>query len=226
MFHRLRFPETHRHCLTILVALLCLLPSGASAQAATRLPTVAVMPLQAKGVSVTDADLISDAIANRLQQKGTMRVLERAQMDKILKEQGFQQSGACDGAECAVEVGKLLSMDRMLVGCVGLLGHTYTLSLRMVSVGTGEVVRASMGDHAGTIDQLLTKLVPQTVNDLTDPRSPSDPSVSSGGSHWGWWLGGGAVVAGGAAAILLMKGSSSTGSPGPTQNTTSLSASW
>ena len=208
------------------VLILCAFHSGALAQVSAKLPTVAVMPLQAKGVAATDADVISDGIVNRLQQKGGQRVLERAQMDQILKEQGFQSSGACDGAECAVQVGKLLSVDRMLVGSVGLLGHTYTLSLRLVSVGTGEVIRSSMGSYAGSIDQLLTKLVPETVNDLMDfPQSP-DPKVASGKSHWAWWVGGGAIVAGGAAAVLLMKGSSPTTSPGTTQTTTSLSASW
>jgi hypothetical protein len=209
------------------VLILCAFHSGALAQVSAKLPTVAVMPLQAKGVAATDADVISDGIVNRLQQKGGQRVLERAQMDQILKEQGFQSSGACDGAECAVQVGKLLSVDRMLVGSVGLLGHTYTLSLRLVSVGTGEVIRSSMGSYAGSIDQLLTKLVPETVNDLMDfPQSP-DPKAASGKSHWAWWVGGGVIVAGGAvAAVLLMKGSSPTSSPGTAQTTGTLSASW
>jgi hypothetical protein len=37
---------------------------------APKVPTIAVMPLQAKGVSATDADVISDAIATQLQQSG------------------------------------------------------------------------------------------------------------------------------------------------------------
>ena len=79
---------------------------------------VAVMPLQAKGVTANEADVLTDGVVSRLQQSGTLRVLERAQMDQVLREQGFAKSGACDGAECAVEVGRLLSVDRILVGSV------------------------------------------------------------------------------------------------------------
>jgi len=195
-----------------------------------KLPMVAVMPLQPKGVSGIDADVISDAIATQLQQSGMVRVMERAQMDQILKEQGFQQSGACDGAECAVQMGKLLSVDRILVGTVGLVGRTYTLNLRMVGVGTGEVLRSDMKSHPGTIDDVLTSLVPETVADLVGspapirtasntaatPAAPATPTTASTSkSHWGWWVvGTTVVVAGGvAAAVLLMKGS-----PSPSTN--------
>ncbi len=37
-------------------------------------------------------------------------ILERNQMEKILKEQGFQLSGCADSS-CAVEIGKILSAD-------------------------------------------------------------------------------------------------------------------
>ncbi|HXP89380.1 MAG TPA: CsgG/HfaB family protein [Fibrobacteria bacterium] len=226
MFHRL--PSSGRvpvHSGALVLVLFALPP--AMAQVVAKIPTVAVMPLQAKGVTATDADVISDAIANQLQRAGTQRVLERAQMDQILKEQGFQNSGACDGAACAVEVGKLLSVDRMLVGSVGLLGRTYTLSLRLVSVGTGEVIRSSMGDYAGTIDQLLTRLVPETVNDLMDFRDSTNRNAATGKSHWAWWVGGGVVAAGGAAAaVLLLKGSAPASSQGNGPSTTSLTASW
>jgi len=195
---------------------------GAQAPASPKLPTVAVMPLQAKGVSVTDADVITDAIATQLQQTGTQRVLERAQMDQILKEQGFQQSGICEGGECAVQMGKILSVDRILVGSVGLVGRTYTLNLRMVAVGTGEVFRSDMKSVRGTIDDVLTTLVPQTVTDLTSTNGSTDRSASNststGGqtaskSHWGWWLAGGAVVAGGAAAAVVLMNNGSSQSP-------------
>ncbi|HXP90379.1 MAG TPA: CsgG/HfaB family protein [Fibrobacteria bacterium] len=221
---------------TILVAALGAFPAKAEAQTPSggKLPMVAVMPLQPKGVSGIDADVITDAIATQLQQSGMVRVMERAQMDQILKEQGFQQSGACDGADCAVQMGKLLSVDRILVGTVGLVGRTYTLNLRLVAVGTGEVLRSDMKSHPGTIDDVLTSLVPETVSDLvgspapvrtasdtaTPPVAPAKPaSASVSKSHWGWWVvGTTVVVAGGvAAAILLMKGSPSPSSnPGTT----------
>ena len=72
-----------------------------------------------------------------------------------------------------------------------------------------------MGDFQGTIDQVLTRLVPQTVNDLMDFQAPSDSNATSGKSRWAWWVGGGVVAVGGAAAaVLLLKGSGSPAGTG------------
>ena len=243
MSHRLRVHFSHSAFPVLLVSIVLGVSQIAPAQVAAtpKLPTVAVMPLQAKGVTVTDADVITDAIATQLQQTGTQRVLERAQMDQILKEQGFQQSGACEGGECAVQMGKILSVDRILVGSVGLVGHTYTLNLRLVSVGTGEVYRSDMKSVRGTIDDVLTKLVPETVSDLTSTTASKDRTAStppnavesqaSSKSHWGWWLAGGAVVAGGAAAavVLMNNGSGSQAppvGPGPATTYNSVTVQW
>ena len=243
MNQRSRVPSPNSGSGLAVVLSLFVLSTFANAQAPVppKQPTVAVMPLQAKGVSLIDADVITDAIATQLQQTGTQRVLERAQMDQILKEQGFQQSGICEGGECAVQMGKVLSVDRILVGSVGLVGHTYTLNLRMVSVGTGEVYRSDMKSVKGSIDDVLTRLVPETVSDLTstntakDRTATTEPSSTepqaSSKSHWGWWLAGGAVVAGGAAAavVLMNNGSGSQTpqpNPGPSTSYNSVTVQW
>lgn len=218
-------------------ALLAILAAGSFAFAQTtstsRIPTAAVMPLEAKGVSATDADVITDAIATHLQQGNSLRVLERAQMDRILSEQGLSKSGACDASECAVEMGKLLSVDQILVGAVGLVGRTYSLNLRLVSVQTGEVLRSRMRSYPGTIDDVLTRLVPETVTDLlsaptTKDRTTSDsPKASGSGTHWGWWLAGGALLAGGAATAVILSSGSGGKSPSPVVSTyNSVDVSW
>jgi len=46
-------------------------------------------------------------------------VMERSEMALVLQEQSFQQSGVCDQSSCALEIGKILSVDRMVVGSVG-----------------------------------------------------------------------------------------------------------
>jgi len=226
-----RFMGTGRFILGF--AVLFGLSSNALCQgASSKPPTVAVMTLQAKGVKNTDADVITDAISNQLQQIDRLRVLERSRMDLILGEQGLQKSGACDGAECAVQVGKLLAVDRILVGSVGLVGRTYTLNLRMVDVGTGEVLRARMRSRQGSIDEVLTNLVPETVSDLTEISKENHPARSdaprqkakAGRLHWGWWLLGTGVAAGAAvAAVVMMEESSDTPSAMPT---TSLNTTW
>lgn len=174
------------------------------------------MPLEANDVSSGEVQLLGEAIGTKLQETGAFRVMERSQMEKILGEQGFQQSGACNGTECAVQVGQLLGIDRMVVGSVGHIGSAWVMNLRMVSVSTGEVLASSSRNQKGEISDLLTELAPQAVADLTaksnasgnraDATTGSGSGDSKGSSKaWVWWsLGGLAVVGAGAAAALVL----------------------
>lgn len=103
--------------------LIVLVLSQAAIAASKVLPLVAVMPLDARKIDTTDALTLRDALSNDLIGTGEVRVMERAQIEAILKEQGFQQSGACDQNDCAVQVGKLLGIDRIVVGSVGKIGE-------------------------------------------------------------------------------------------------------
>lgn len=129
-------------------------------------PLVAVMAFEARQVGDDEAQILAEAIAAEMARSGEIRLMERSQMDKILAEQGFQNSGACSGTECAVEVGQILGIDRMVVGSIGHIGRTYVLSARTVSVATGEVIRSSSRQAQGEIDQILTTLVPQVAMEL------------------------------------------------------------
>ena len=188
---------------------------------------VAIAPLESHGVGQSEVGAITDNLASRLQQTGKFRVMERSQMNQILGEQSFQQSGTCDGSQCAVEMGKVLGIDHLVVGSIGLVGTTYTFNLRLVDVGTGEALRSSARNRKGTIDEILTDLVPSAVADLADLPQPVQPTAAAADSvpppqaeskHkrgvWPWIVGGALVVGGGAtAAVLLTQGSSGSSNP-------------
>jgi len=193
----------------ILGALLALcLPSQIRAEkpvpkATQRIPLVAIGDMCSQGISAGDAAIISDNLATRLQQTGKVRVMERSQMQQILREQNFQASGPCDQGQCAVEMGRVLGIDQMVVGSVGLVGHTYSVNLRLIAVSTGEALHSSSRNQKGTIDQVLTELIPQAARQLT---GESETDVASEGKPVWPWVVGGVVVAGGAAtaAVLLL----------------------
>jgi hypothetical protein len=168
-----------------------------------------------------DVLVISDALANNLQKTGKFRVMERSQMDQILKEQNFQATGACDGSQCAVEIGKLVGLDRMVVGSIGQIGSTYSLNLRLVDVGTGEAIRTSTRTMQGSIDRVLTEMVPDAARELAGetvaerpvtPKPQHPPAKVEESSNWGWWVAGGLVLAGGASAGIWLLKTNNTGS--------------
>jgi len=129
-------------------------------------PAVALMALQGKALDAEGLEVLGSTLASELLATNRVRVLERSQVDQILKEQGFQQSGACDAGECAVTIGKLLTVEKMVVGSVGRLGSVQSLSLRLVDVGTGEVTKSVSKSCECPQEAVLTRLAPQAVREL------------------------------------------------------------
>jgi hypothetical protein len=161
---------------------------------------VAVNNLKATGVTENEALSLTDALRSELGKSGKYQVMERSQMDDILKEQGFQQSGVCDEATCAIEMGKILAVTYIIMGNIGMVGKTYTLSVRFVEVGTGKILKDFTEYHKGSADELLTRVVPMLAQKIAGTYQPKK-------NYAGWWIAGGVVVAAAIAvpAVLLTR---------------------
>ena len=146
---------------------------------------VAVMDLAAQGVDKASAQVLTDALGDEILRLKKVRLMERSQMQNILKEQGFQQSGACDVSECAVQIGKVLGIDLMIVGTIGKIGATHTISVRAVDISTSEVIASTRRSVKGEIDALLTEsihevaaeLISSIANESVADLAPNAPSV-------------------------------------------------
>ncbi|MEK7476456.1 MAG: CsgG/HfaB family protein [Candidatus Coatesbacteria bacterium] len=100
---------------------------------------VAVSDLEPQGVSASDAAVVADMLRGELVKTGSVIVLERQNMQKVMAEQAFQQTG-CTSAECAVKLGKVLNVQRIITGSVGKLGDMYFVNVRIVDVESGSMV--------------------------------------------------------------------------------------
>jgi hypothetical protein len=121
--------------------------------------TIAVNDLKGSGVDQSTATIVSDRLRSELVTSGVFRVMERGEMEIILKEQGFQQSGGCDEASCLVKVGRLLGVQRMVAGSLGKVDNFWTMSLRMLNVATGEILFTVDEDFEGDVKGLISKVV-------------------------------------------------------------------
>ena len=63
---------------------------------------IAVLDLEAVSVSLSEARTLTDKLRGELVRIRKFQVIERSQMEEILNEQGFQQTGACNIDECFV----------------------------------------------------------------------------------------------------------------------------
>ena len=113
---------------------------------------IAILDLKADGVSKRTARAISNMIRNEFINIGKFTVIERAQMDSILKEQGLQQTGCTDSA-CAVQLGKLMSTRKILIGEVMPIGKSILITVRIIDVEKG-VSEFAAKEKAPTEDQL------------------------------------------------------------------------
>ncbi|MBL8991874.1 MAG: hypothetical protein JNM63_00945 [Spirochaetia bacterium] len=101
-------------------------------------PRLAVMNLEARGVSKDFAASVSDLLMSELSSVGEFEVVERQQMDKIMKEQTLQQSGVLSDSGI-VEVGKLLAAKKTIVGSVASFDFGKVVTIRLINVETGAV---------------------------------------------------------------------------------------
>jgi curli biogenesis system outer membrane secretion channel CsgG len=140
--------------------------SVAPARPAGQRLNVAIADLSAQGVSASDAAVMADLLRSEMVKTGQFNVVEKQNMDKVLAEHAFQQTG-CTSEECAVKLGKLLNVQRMVVGSFGKLLDSYFLNVRVVDVETGGVVfgdsveGSRVGDLKAGVKDLAGKLARQ-----------------------------------------------------------------
>ena len=116
---------------------------------------IAVFDFSNNGLSVNEVRTLTDRLRTELVLTKKFKVVERSKIEEILKEQDFQLSGCVD--ECLIEVGKLVGATSVIVGSVGKVGQTFTISARIVDASSGEIEKAISYDSKYTIDELLTK---------------------------------------------------------------------
>ncbi len=124
--------------------------------AAAQKLTVSVMDLNVtEGLSAKEVVMLTDKLLNEFVGQGAYKVIERSKRDEILREQGFQQSGACDATSCLVEAGQYLGVQKMFGGTIGKFGAVFAVELRMIDVKTGEIDMAFSKKYTGDISNLL-----------------------------------------------------------------------
>ena len=126
---------------------------------------IAVIDLDPTGIANSDADFLSNRLRTELFETGEFQVIEREKMNEILTEQGFQQSG-CTSVECAVEIGQLLNVAVMTAGNIGKIEDLYSISVRMIDVKTGAIIKTATRDFEGKLSEVLTDIIPEIASEL------------------------------------------------------------
>jgi len=132
------------------------------------LPRVSVATLKGEGVPGSQAALISDAVLSEMRHSGSVDIVERKNLDKLLLEQNLQSSGICSESDCAVKIGKVLGVDFMVVGTLGSIRKNMLMNLRLVNVESGEVVGSISRQSSSGMERFIHYDIPLSVQLLLE----------------------------------------------------------
>lgn len=121
--------------------------------------TIAILDLKSTTIEANLLVPLANRLSSEIVKTDIYTVVERGEMEAVLREQGFQQSG-CTDASCAIQAGQLLNVNFIITGTVDKLGAIYSINVRMVDVATGEIVRNISDDCVDcSIDDFVMKTV-------------------------------------------------------------------
>ena len=142
-----------------LLRILLLLTTCLFAAGHDKLRMVAINDLQGYEVDSSLTRMLTDRLRSEVIKTGFFQVLERGQVNQILAEQSFQQTG-CVAEACVVQMGQLLGADYIVAGSVGKAQGVWSFSVKLVNVETGAIENSVDDAMSGDLPVVLNGLVP------------------------------------------------------------------
>jgi TolB-like protein len=115
------------------------------------------------GMKPGEAESVTDMFSSALQNTGRFAVVERNKLNAVLQEKGFQ---AAQNGEDAVEAGKILSINKMFSGSIGMLGKKYMINLKMIDVSTSRVEYAHTWTYDDDLEDIGERFLPKIVGEF------------------------------------------------------------
>ncbi len=101
---------------------------------------ISVPDFEAKGdVSKSDVDIVKSIIRDKLIESQHFEIIERDEMNRIVREKELQQSGAVDQSEAQ----QIKSVNQLLLGTMGILYGKVIITMRLVDANTGKNIFSS-----------------------------------------------------------------------------------
>jgi len=162
-----------RMWLTALLAAGICWPWSAFAQETAAREPVAIMAFDAVGASAAEVSAATDRLQDLLLRTNRFQLVDRDRIDAVLKEQAFQQTG-CTSTECAVQVGKVLGVRKLITGKVTKLDETHwVVSAALIDVESAETLRAPSLPYEGRFFDFLQNGIPVLADRLAEASVPA-----------------------------------------------------
>lgn len=165
----------------IITMILIILSAGRLiAQYSSEKPQIAVLNFEGRGIEESEVYPISDRFRGELVNTNQFIVLERERMEVILKEIALEQTldlANCITTECAIKIGELLRVQKVITGSIGRVGKTYTIDLSYIDIKSAQIERSYNRDYRGEVDGILTVLK-EIAQEIALTRIPPPAVIS------------------------------------------------
>ncbi len=141
--------------LMLLVGFCIMAVFAASAAAADDRRSLAVLNIESAAIRDQDmASLLTDTIRDEIVKTAAYSVMEKSRMIALLEDERFPLLN-CSTKNCAIEAGRILGVQAVVLGALGKIGKNAYLSLSIVNVKT-ETIEFSVDDKCpGGKEELL-----------------------------------------------------------------------
>jgi TolB-like protein len=121
--------------------------------------SIAVLPFESKGIGggLGQIDLL-DKLVTGFVSINRFKVIERAQLEKILEEQKLGMTGIID-ATTAAQIGKGIGVDGVVCGSITQGGNAVTIDARLIDTETAAIIVAKDAYSSGTSLQNLSQMI-------------------------------------------------------------------
>jgi TolB-like protein len=146
----------------------------------TKKPTVAVMPLAAKRLEASIAQVLTDMLTLALRRSGRYEVMSADDVNRLLQQETLKDALGCDNVACAAEIAGALGTEFMITGNALKLGNKITITLTLFDTKNVKVIK-SAGASVANDEDLFERAMLNALGDLLG--APIDPSASAGASR-------------------------------------------
>ncbi len=164
---------------------------------------IAVLDLEMRGgLSPEENKSLSDRLRGELVATGHYTVLERGSMEAILKEQDFQQTGACSDTSCIVEIGRILAVRKIIGGSIGKVGGVFSINIKIIDVQTGVIESQFADDLSCSKAELVSFHIRNIARQMAGMSKLDKPWTMRWYAQWYVWTP--LIVAGTAAGLYAI----------------------
>ena len=138
---------------------------------------VTVLELVPIGLTEEEGHILTQRLSSEFINSKEYSVIALDKVKKILRKKRYKNyvdfNQYCRDKECAVNIGKIVTADYIVIGSVSKLDSAYKIDVNMIDVQNSNIVSTSIYDHVGGIDVLFSEGAVSIVRELSTAPPPS-----------------------------------------------------